>query len=146
MRAGLALVMVGLLTGCVSGTPTGGQTVLDSYQVYQINWNTGPQVNVFVGLHEVEGKVAVCGLYTVAGDSAVTTLLNNQLLGSAKVAVDGDTLLQGLSYLIETPYIGADNADYVGKPTTCRLTRTAWSPEFSKLRPRISIPRQRVVI
>lgn len=132
-----ALVMGG---GCTATDPGAPHAINDRFGVYDVGWDTGATLAVFVGLIEAEGRVAVCAAYRVRNESAVSSNWNDMLLDAVVVQQGNRPLVQGLGFAPELSPGGPDDRAYLGREAACRQTGVAWTPGDAETLPKVSVP------
>lgn len=108
-----------------------------------MSFSLGGEVHIAAMITNVDGRVAVCGLWTkaqnISGVSKSLAMLRKGM-GSGSIQYGNRTLLRGLSFMNEVA-----REDYVvGTKAACKMTKKAWQPSMSNKKLRIRIPRFRV--
>lgn len=98
----------------------------NSYQGMWGSFEGAGRYDLFAGLHEVNGKVAVCGLvYFSKGVNNTTKLLEKKQSKHVQYIVDGKPLVAQHTDFIR--YASEDEAREAGFVTGCTVTGKDWS-------------------
>lgn len=136
----LASAMAALLTAaCATAQPVASADTLDaSYSVAGGNWDDGSTLYVFTKPKDVGGKLAICGLWTVANGTPNTKFFNDRVIAAGSASVGDARVVQGLGGLRKAKYV----ADLNGQPVSCLVTGLAWDPGYTDLPVDVRLPRQ----
>ncbi|WP_101067958.1 hypothetical protein [Roseovarius salinarum] len=140
--AACAAVIAGLAactTGQVSGfsAPLGTDPLLAGG-----SYTSGGGITIALSFRRADdGGTAVCGVWAESGaQSALTRDRAPRVLQTARVSLDGRTLLSNLGFLREVP----PAADYAGRDASCAITGRPWPGQGAMQAARVDIPRQTV--
>lgn len=112
-------------------------TPKNSYKAVENKPSTGGSIMVAAGLHEINGKAAVCGLVWFEGSSGTTIQLEPKFTEKIRFAVDGKVLGVSSRAFIRYRSLAEAKAGQAG----CSLSNRKWSdvkdpksfePVFSK--------------
>lgn len=140
MRLTIASLLL-LIAGCAPAVQiSGGEEVDARYATAGGIWNDGAVITVAARLREEQGRVAVCGVWTVDEASTLTLFLHDRIVQAGSIRLGGQTLVNNLRYM---PRV-AHGPDLSGAGARCVLTEVAWEDAFADLGPEIRLPRQRL--
>ncbi|MEM7671468.1 MAG: hypothetical protein AAF317_20490 [Pseudomonadota bacterium] len=127
-----------MLSACLGKPPLVGQsTVTADYQVDGGFWSEGSTIRVFSAAEQREGRLAICGAWSVNQSSALTIGFHERVLSGGLIRVGGQTVLRNLLYLNEI----RSDGDAIGETANCALTDLSWDPgHVDQLQ--VRIPRQ----
>lgn len=101
-------------------------------------WDDGSTVYVLAKTFEQEGQLAVCGTWTVQGETVNTSYFNDRVVESGILRLGGDTVVRGLGRFRRVKYA----PDMTGKSASCFTTGRPWQAAYASLQPDIRLPRQ----
>lgn len=102
-------------------------------------YTTGGGITVASRFQEVNGRTALCGLWSESrAQTPYTKGRARSVLASSAVYLEGTRLLNDLSFLHKTP----PGTRYDGMKTTCALSDRAWQAAYASRVPDIRMPRQ----
>jgi len=104
-------------------------------------FSSGGGLTVAAELREIEGRAAVCGVWSKTRQSVLTRGENRRVIATGSAFVGGDRVVQGLDFLPEVPQAES----YAGAPARCVLIDRAWDPALVAEDLTIRLPRQIVV-
>ncbi|MEM1276028.1 MAG: hypothetical protein AAGH74_05850 [Pseudomonadota bacterium] len=135
-KLGLPLLPMLACLACTNHISTAGSELDQSYVTVGGHWNDGAIVTVMARAVERDGRLAVCGAWTVKRQSVLTDNLHDRIVAAGVVYVDGNRVVDNLSFMQEVSFAN----DLRGKATNCIVTDRAWSEASQSLN--IRLPRQ----
>jgi hypothetical protein len=126
------------LAGCAAGIgPQIAATLGPDPALSGGSYSTGGGLTVAADLREFEGRTLVCGVWAQSDQQAILTKGKARgVVATGSIAVDGQTVFRGLSFMNEVP----PRADYAGQEAGCALTDRPW--QAGDAQAEIRIPRQ----
>ena len=138
------LMAVALIAGCSAETGPqvvarlGANPVLDGG-----SYDSGGGMTVAVDLREAQGRTLVCGVWAQSErQSVLTSRVEQRLLGTGAIYLDGKALVRGLNFMPEVRPM----ADYSGQEAVCMTTSRPWRAGDETRRLVVRIPRQTVYV
>lgn len=102
-------------------------------------FSTGGGLTVASVLKQVDGKTAVCGIWSESISQTVFTKgTAKEILASGSVSLGKQRLLTGLDFFRKVP----PGTEYVGLDANCRTTELEWQSRYATERHVIALPRQ----
>lgn len=136
---GGAVVLSALLSGCAwFYDPMNTQTLTPDYAVGGGSLQWGDQIIVAAKVSEQDGRVAICGLWTVANESTISIGVHEYFVGSGIIRVNGSTVAQNLDFLPRKGF----SENMLGQATGCALTGQSWQSAYDGAKTEIIFPRQ----
>lgn len=135
------LATLGLaVAGCVAATGPQVVAQLGSDPVLAGgSYSSGGGLTVAADLRERQGRTLVCGVWAQSDQQSILTKGKaDGVIATGSIAVGGQTVVRGLSFMQEVPPM----ADYSGQEAGCTLTDRAWQASDAAARTEIRIPRQ----
>ncbi|MEM6422142.1 MAG: hypothetical protein AAF698_06100 [Pseudomonadota bacterium] len=118
----------------------GAEPIREGFSQGLFAWTrVGQRVTVVAQPVNDNGTLAICGAWTVSSPAARTTGLNEQVLQSGRIEIDGETVLRNLRFLPFRP----DVESWIGVTTACKRTGRDWRPDDEGAALRFVFPRQR---
>lgn len=138
LAATLALSACSLATGPQVVARLGSDPVLDGG-----SYDSGGGVTIAVDLREAQGRTLVCGVWAQSErQSVLTKRVEQRLLGTGAVFLDGEALVRGLNFMREV----SPMPDYAGQDAVCMMTSRPWQAGDEGRRPVVRIPNQIVYV
>lgn len=106
------------------------------------DWTSGGGISVAVHAAERNGITVICGAWATDRQSALSTLLNEDVMEAGAVSLGGRRAVSNLLFMQRHQW----DADLTGASANCVASRLAWEAGFAGTAPRIHLPRMTFVI
>jgi hypothetical protein len=138
-----ALIAAMLLTAaCTRFASVGTDTVGPGYVQGGGDWDSGGGITVVARVFERGGATVVCGAWTTDRQSVLTAELNDDIIETGSIHLDGDRVAWNLGFMTELRQ--AENLS--GVQANCVASGKRWRPAFAEAEPRIHLPRLSFVL
>ena len=136
-RQVILFLLAVLSTSCAGYEGAGSENIRPGYTIGGGDWNTGGGITAVVRVSERNGSLVVCGAWATDRQSALTALLNEDVMQAGSVYLDGTRVMQGLSFMAHVAY--SDNI--TGAQADCVTSQVSWRASFAGAEPRLRFPR-----
>lgn len=133
----LTLVALGLAVACSGSAGVGVEAVDARYASGGGEWSSGGGITAVARVFERGGVTVVCGAWTTDRQSALSALLNEDVIAAASVYVGETRVAQNLGFMARTAYSG----NIAGAQANCLASPKRWSQAFATTAPRFRFPR-----
>ncbi|MGF1554352.1 MAG: hypothetical protein ACFBWO_17890 [Paracoccaceae bacterium] len=124
----LPLLAVLGLAGCATAVePVGGAEIDGDYTVSGARFDTGTVIDFAIRPREADGRLALCGAYTVRNPTAQTIPYTARALASGQVQIEGETVLRDPTRFNRLD----EDAVLLGAQARCLATETPWRAGFA---------------
>ncbi|QIE47187.1 hypothetical protein G5B38_17580 [Pseudohalocynthiibacter aestuariivivens] len=132
------MAMLGL-AACATTTPAGTATLGSDPVMGGGTYSSPGGLSVAIDVQNIGGKTGVCGVWAQSKSQSVMTRGKaGQVIGSGAVVLNGEALVNGLTFLREVD----PATSYTGQTGHCVVSERPWSAADAGRRAQIIIPRQ----
>ena len=102
----------------------------------RLQW--GDEIIALARVFEHRGKLAVCGVWTVRGETTMASATRHLFAQAGVIQMDGRNVVTGFAFMPYARY----RKDMTGTETNCVVTDTDWQPHFDHDEARVVLSQQ----